>query len=131
MRPHLATLNLPKDVGEMSEECIFCKIASGEVPSDMLYRDKQVFAIRDIRPQAPKHLLILPVEHIPSIADVTHSQAPLIVRMITVANELAAKEGIAERGYRLAINCRREGGQAVPHLHIHLLGGKQLSGRLG
>ncbi len=115
----------------MSEECIFCKIASGEVPSEMLYRDKQVFAIRDIHPQAPTHLLILPVEHVPSLADVTSSQASLIARMILVANELAAKEGIAERGYRLAINCRGEGGQLVPHLHMHLLGGRQLSGRLG
>ena len=115
----------------MSEECVFCKIAAGEIPSEILYRDDQVFAIRDINPQAPKHLLVLPIEHIPSLADMTARQAPLISHMILVSKELAVKEGVADRGYRLAINCRGEGGQTVPHLHLHLLGGRQLSGRLG
>ncbi len=112
-------------------DCVFCKIASGQIQSQILYRDGEVFAIRDISPQAPKHLLVLPVEHIPSLADVTEEQAPLLAHMLLVANRLAKEEGVAEKGYRLSINCRGEGGQTVPHLHIHLLGGRQLSGRLG
>ena len=115
----------------MAGDCIFCKIGSGEIKSDILDRDEKLFVLRDINPQAPVHLLVIPFEHIPSLADIGESQADLISRMVLMANKAAIQQGVAEKGYRLAINCREEGGQTVGHLHMHLLGGRQLSGRLG
>jgi len=116
-------------VGKMS--CIFCQIVSGKVPSEILYQDEEVIAFRDINPQAPKHLIIIPKRHIPSLAHLPQAESPLIGHMVNVANQLAQKEGIAEKGYRLAINCGEQGGQVVPHLHLHLLGGRKLSDTLG
>ena len=110
------------------EDCIFCKIIAGKVPSQILYQDEQVIAFRDISPQAPVHVLIIPKKHIPTIAHLSEADASLAGHMIITANQLAKKEGIAEKGYRLAISCGKEGGQVVPHLHLHLLGGRQLSG---
>lgn len=115
----------------MPTDCIFCKIGAGEVQGDILDRDDQVFVLRDINPQAPVHLLVLPFEHIPSISGVTEKNMDLIARMTLMAKKAAAKAGAADKGYRLAINCGREGGQTVAHLHMHVLGGRQLSGRLG
>jgi histidine triad (HIT) family protein len=112
-------------------ECIFCQIASGKIPSDIVYQDEEVIAFRDINPQAPVHLVIIPRKHITSLAHLSEADAALIGRMVAIANQLAKKEGVADKGYRLAINCGEEGGQAVPHLHLHLLGGRRLSGRLG
>jgi histidine triad (HIT) family protein len=112
-------------------ECIFCQIASGKIPSDMVYQDKEVIAFRDINPQAPVHILVIPKRHLPSLDQLKEDELPLIAHMIEVANRLAKKEGIAQKGYRLAINCGEEGGQFVPHLHLHLLGGRRLSGQLG
>ena len=112
-------------------DCIFCKIAKGEVPSDVLHQDDELLVIRDINPQAPTHLLIMPKEHLDSLRDITEANAALISHMVLLANQMAQKEGVAERGYRLAINCGEEGGQSVGHLHLHLLGGHALSGRLG
>ncbi len=111
-------------------DCIFCQIAAGKVPSEILYQDEEVIAFRDINPQAPVHLLIIPRKHIPSLTRLTDADSPLIGHMIAIANQLAKDEGISERGYRLVINCGDEGGQLVPHLHMHLLGGRQLSGKL-
>jgi histidine triad (HIT) family protein len=111
--------------------CIFCQIVSGKVPSEILYQDDQVIAFRDINPQAPKHLIIIPKRHIPSLAHLPQAESPLIGHMVNVANQLAKKEGIAEKGYRLTINCGEQGGQVVPHLHLHLLGGRKLSDKLG
>ena len=111
--------------------CVFCQILSGEIPSEILYQDKKVFAIRDIHPLAPVHILIMPKEHIPSLAQLGAEQAPLIGQMVRVANRLAEREGVLQKGYRLVINSGREGGQAVPHLHLHLLGGRQLADELG
>lgn len=110
--------------------CIFCRIASGEVPSEKVYEDEEAFAIRDINPQAPQHLLIMPREHLPSLADVPPGREALLGRLVGIANLLAQREGIAGSGYRVVINCGRDGGQEVPHLHLHLLGGRRL-GRLG
>lgn len=110
--------------------CIFCQIGSGEVPGPLLHRDEQVFAIRDIHPRAPTHILIISQKHIPSLAEVIEGDAPLLGHMALVATHLARQEGLAERGYRLVFNCGPEGGQAVPHLHLHLLGGRSL-GREG
>ncbi len=112
-------------------DCIFCQILAGKVPGDILYQDEEVIAFRDIEPQAPKHLLIIPRKHIPAVNHLSEAEMPLVGHMIKVANQLARKEGIAETGYRLVINCGKEGGQLVPHLHLHLLGGRQLSDELG
>ena len=112
-------------------ECIFCQIVAGKVPSEILYRDEEVIAFRDINPQAPTHLIIIPQKHIPSLAHLSEEQLPLIEHMINIANQLAKKEGVSESGYRLVISCGEQGGQLVPHLHMHLLGGRQLSDALG
>ncbi len=110
--------------------CIFCQIVEGKIPSDNLYNDDDVLAFRDINPQAPVHILIIPKKHIASIAEITKKDEALINKIVRVANELAEKEGVSEKGYRLVTNCREQGGQLVEHLHFHLLGGRQLSGRL-
>lgn len=115
----------------MAEPCIFCRIVAGEVTSDIVYQDEDFLAFRDISPQAPTHVLIIPKTHITSLAQLTEEQQELAVRLIIIARKLAEKEGIAKRGYRLVINCGPEGGQLVPHLHLHLIGGRKLGDRLG
>ncbi len=112
-------------------ECIFCQIVAGKVPSEILYQDEEVITFRDINPQAPIHLVIIPRKHVPSLLHLSEAGSPLIGRMVNIANQLAKKEGISEKGYRLVINCGEEGGQLVPHLHMHLLGGRKLSDTLG
>ncbi len=112
-------------------DCIFCQIVDGKIPGDILYQDGEVLAFRDINPQAPVHLLIIPKKHIASLAELTEKEIPLMGRMVSVANQLAEGEDVSESGYRLVINCGKEGGQLVPHLHLHLLGGRQLRGQLG
>ena len=107
-------------------DCIFCKIVAGEIPSEFLYQDEEVIAFRDINPIAPTHLLIVSKKHIPSLLHLTDAEAPLIGHMTQVANQLAREHGVADSGYRLVINCGKEGGQLVPHLHMHLLGGRIL-----
>ena len=111
-------------------DCVFCQIVAGKIPSEILYQDEEIIAFRDINPQAPTHLVIIPKRHIPSLALLSEAESPLIGRMINVANQLAKGEGISESGYRLAINCGAEGGQLVPHLHMHLLGGRKLADKL-
>jgi len=115
----------------MAEECIFCRIVAGEAPSDIVYQDEGFLAFRDISPQAPTHVLIIPKIHVTSLAELTEGQQELAGRLIMIAKNLAEKEGLAEKGYRLVINCGSEGGQVVPHLHLHLIGGRKLGGRLG
>ena len=115
----------------MAEECIFCRIVAGEVPSDIVYQDKDFLAFRDILPKAPTHVLIIPKAHITSVASLTEEQQKLAGRLIIIAKNLAEKEGIAKKGYRLVINNGPEGGQLVPHLHLHLIGGRKLDARLG
>lgn len=110
--------------------CIFCLIANGKTETALLYEDGELVAFRDIHPQAPVHILIVPKAHIVTLAELG-SDAALIGRMARVANALAEREGIFQTGYRIIINCGPEGGQTVWHLHMHLLGGRQLSGRLG
>ena len=112
-------------------DCVFCKIATGEIPADILYQDEEVIAFRDINPVAPTHLLIIPRKHIPSLAHLPDAETPLIGHMAKIANQLAKEEGIFESGYRLAISCGEQGGQVVPHLHMHLVGGRQLAPTLG
>ena len=112
-------------------DCIFCQIVAGKVPSEILYQDEEVIAFRDIHPMAPVHLLIIPKRHIPSLVHLSEAELPLIGHMINIANQLAKRGGISGSGYRLAMNCGEEGGQLVPHLHLHLLGGRKLSNELG
>ena len=112
-------------------DCVFCKIVAGEIPADIRYQDEKLIAFPDINPLAPTHLLIIPKKHIPSLLELSESESSLVGDMADVANQLAKMEGITEKGYRLVINCGRQGGQGVAHLHMHLLGGRQLSSALG
>ena len=111
--------------------CIFCDIISGKIPSEILYQNESIAAFRDINPQAPTHILIVPRKHIASLDQLTPEDRPLVAEMIAAAGELAQREGVAEKGYRVVINCGEWGGQVVPHLHLHLLGGWPLSGNIG
>ena len=111
--------------------CVFCRIRDGKLPSDMLYQDEELMAFRDAFPQTPKHVLVVPKRHINCLSDLTDDDIPMMGRMVKVAIEMAKKEGIAGKGYRLVINCGQEGGQVMPHLHLHVLGGRQLSGQMG
>ena len=115
----------------MEEGCVFCDIVAGTLPATILYQDDDVIVLRDIQPKAPTHLLVIPKEHIPSVAELNKEKSELAAHLVYVANELARREGIAEKGYRLVINCGKEGGQVVPHLHLHVLGGRKLSGNMG
>lgn len=107
-------------------DCIFCKIIAGEIPSTNVYKDEQVTAFRDINPAAPTHILIVPNKHIDSVNLMIADDEPLIGKLYSVAKELAAKEGISESGYRLVVNTGAGAGQTVFHLHMHLLGGRQM-----
>ena len=111
--------------------CIFCQIISGEASGDILYRDDLVTAFRDIHPLATTHILIVPNKHIESVNDLEPEDLPLLGHMILVAKDLAAREGVSDRGYRLMLNTGREGGQTVFHLHLHLLAGKLARFTLG
>ncbi|HEY96329.1 MAG TPA: histidine triad nucleotide-binding protein [Dehalococcoidia bacterium] len=113
------------------DDCIFCKIISGDIPSDIIYRDDEVIAFRDVNPVAPTHILIVPVEHLVTTLDIPDVNTSLTNKMIQTANRLANQEGISEDGYRLVINCGEQGGQVVKHLHMHLIGGRHLSSSLG
>ncbi|MBL7209292.1 MAG: histidine triad nucleotide-binding protein [Dehalococcoidia bacterium] len=112
-------------------ECVFCQIIAGKMPADIVHQDDEFLAFRDIQPQAPIHVVIIPRSHIASITELTNEQQGLIGRLILLAGELAEKEGISGRGYRLAMNCGADGGQLVPHLHLHVLGGRRLDDQLG
>lgn len=112
-------------------ECVFCRIVAGEIPADIVYQDKELLAFRDIHPQAPVHLLIIPKSHIASLAELTRKQQKLMGGVLLLAKELAQKEGIAAKGYRLSVSCGPNGGQVVPHVHFHLIGGRKLDDQLG
>lgn len=112
-------------------DCVFCKIIAGEISTKLLFQDDSVVAFNDIHPAAPTHVLIVPRKHILSLAHLTENETPLIGRMVEVANKLAKDGGIADAGYRLVINTGKEGGQVVPHLHMHLLGGRRLANGMG
>ena len=110
----------------MSEQTLFSKIIQRELPADIVFQDERVTAFRDISPQAPTHILIVPNRVIPTVDDVIAEDAALIGHLFVVAARLARQEGIAENGYRLIVNCGDHGGQEVYHLHMHLLGGRRL-----
>jgi histidine triad (HIT) family protein len=109
------------------KDCIFCKIAAGEVPSKIVYRDEDVVIFPDINPVTPVHLLVVTREHIPSLAAMTDDETPLVGRMARAARQVAREQGIAEGGYRFTINSGADAGQLVPHLHAHLMGGRHLA----
>ena len=110
----------------MPEDCIFCKINAGEIPSEILYRDDYCFVIRDIAPKAPVHLLVIPNDHFTYITNLTPERFAMVGSMFSAAAKVAQSEGIGESGYRLIINQGDDSGQEVPHLHLHMLGGRRL-----
>ncbi|AAW40224.1 histidine triad nucleotide-binding protein [Dehalococcoides mccartyi] len=111
--------------------CIFCQIVKGEIPAQIVYKDEDLVAFKDINPQSPVHILIIPRRHITNLTELDEADTELAGKMILLAGKLAREMDIAESGYRLVINSGREGGQVVNHLHLHLLGGRQLGGQLG
>lgn len=110
-------------------DCIFCRIAKGEIPSSKVYEDDEILAFKDIHPQAPVHLLIIPKKHIATLADARPEDAPVLGRMLELAARLAKEQGAGE-GFRSIINTGRHGGQEVYHLHLHILGGQPLPAML-
>ena len=107
----------------MEKDCLFCKIINGDIPTEFLHKDGNVVVFRDINPQAPVHLLIVPVKHIRSVNDLTDADKPILSEMMMVAKEMAQKEGVSASGYRVFINVEKGGGQLIFHLHMHLFGG--------
>lgn len=108
-------------------DCLFCKIIAGEIPSAKVYENDRVYAFRDINPEAPVHVLIVPKEHIASANELTAENAGVLADVFLAAKEIAAMEGISEGGYRIVNNCGEDGGQTVKHLHFHMLGGRSLA----
>jgi histidine triad (HIT) family protein len=108
-------------------DCIFCKIAAGNIPANIVYQNEAVLAFRDLNPQAPTHILVIPKKHIATTNDMAETDAALIGNMYLAAKHIAKAEGIAESGYRTVMNCNRGAGQTVFHIHLHVLGGRQMS----
>ena len=108
-------------------DCLFCRIAHGEIPATIVRSDSEVVAFRDSHPQAPTHILIIPRRHIPSVSELSAEDLELVGRLFLVAKELAVAEGIAEDGYRMLVNAGPDAGQTVFHIHLHLLGGRQMA----
>jgi len=106
------------------DECIFCRILRGEIPADVVYRDEHVTAFRDIEPMAPVHVLVIPNEHLASMQDVEERHEPTMGRLLRAARLVAESEGVSELGYRVTINTGRNGNQLVPHVHLHVMGGR-------
>jgi len=109
------------------DTCLFCKIIAGDIPSDTVHEDELVLAFNDINPVAPVHQLIIPKRHVESAADLAETDAEMLGRLFTVAAELAHKAELPPRGYRLVTNIGADGGQSVPHLHFHLIGGRRMA----
>ena len=107
-------------------DCIFCKIIAGEIPSNKVYEDDEVLAFRDITPQAPVHILVIPKKHISSILAAQPEDAALLWHITQVIQAVAKEQGLAENGFRIAVNTGRDGAQSVPHLHFHILGGRAM-----
>ena len=115
----------------MMNNCVFCKIISGQAPGQILYKDELVTAFRDIHPVAPTHVLIVPNEHIPTVNDLTAAHEGVMGRLFSVARLVAVKERIAESGYRLITNTGYDGGQVIYHIHMHLIGGQRMRYPMG
>lgn len=111
-------------------DCIFCKIINKEIPSTIVYEDEEILAFKDIAPQAPVHIVVIPKKHIEKITQISKEDEAVIGRIYTVINKIASEQGIAEDGFRVIINCGENGGQEVKHIHFHLLGGTKLTGKI-
>ncbi|WP_454785010.1 histidine triad nucleotide-binding protein [Legionella sp. WA2024007413] len=107
--------------------CLFCKIAQGAIPASVVFEDDEIMAFHDLNPQAPKHLLIIPKQHIATLNDASDENQALLGKMILGAKKIAQTEGISEAGYRLVLNINPDGGQTVFHIHLHLLGGRRMT----
>lgn len=119
-----------KGLEDAVADCLFCKIVAGDIPSDQIYEDDAVVAFRDIAPQAPVHVLVVPRRHVSSL-DGLRDDPDLAGRLLTAAAHVARSEGVHASGYRVAVNHGRHGAQSVGHVHLHVLGGRQLEGELG
>jgi histidine triad (HIT) family protein len=108
-------------------DCIFCKIVAGEIPAKLLYQDDKIIAFDDINPQAPQHKIIIPREHIATLNDLNKGNVSIVSDMTLAARQLASELGMAEKGYRLVMNCNAAGGQTVFHIHMHLIGGRSMT----
>ena len=115
----------------MAESCIFCRIAAGDVPAQLVYHDDDVTVFHDANPQAPVHLLVVPNRHITSLAEASADDGDLLGKLLLACAEAARRAGIADSGFRVVTNTGTDAGQAVFHLHLHVLGGRRLSGSLG
>ena len=107
-------------------DCLFCKIANGEIPTDKIYEDDKVLAFNDIDPQAPVHFLVIPKEHIASAAEINDSNSAIVSRIFEVIAKITAEKGVGESGFRVVTNCGKDGGQTVGHLHFHVLAGRNI-----
>ena len=112
------------------EDCLFCKIINGEIPSEKVYEDEEILAFKDINPVAPVHILVIPKKHISSLNEIEPEDQMLIGKIFTVIKKIAKEQGFAENGYRVIANCGEDGGQEVKHLHFHILGGKKLGTKI-
>ena len=108
------------------DSCIFCKIIKGEIPCDKVFEDDTVLAFKDINPEAPVHLIVIPKKHIKSLNEISEEDSKILSHIFKVSKEIAKEAGITEEGYRVVNNCGSNGGQTVPHLHFHILGGRKL-----
>ncbi len=111
----------------MNEGCVFCKIVSGAIPAQIAYNDKDALAFKDIKPMAPVHMLIIPKAHIERLTDIKENDAALMGKLVNIANRLAKENRIESSGYRLVLNCNKDAGQEVFHVHLHLLGGRKFT----
>lgn len=110
-----------------SQDCLFCRIVDGDIPADVVYQSDAAIAFRDINPQAPTHVLIIPRRHVSTINDLNAGDEELVGNLVLAAKEIARQEGLADDGYRVVMNCGEEAGQSVFHIHLHLLGGRLLN----
>jgi len=108
-------------------DCLFCKIRDGDIPAEVVYENDDILAFRDVNPQAPTHVLIVPRKHISTINDLEDEDSGVMGQMVLAAQDIAGYEGIAEEGYRLVVNCNAKAGQTVFHIHMHLLGGRNMT----
>ena len=114
----------------MEDNCVFCKIIKGEIPSSKVYEDEEIIAFNDINPATPIHVLVVPKKHIATLLDVTEEDKELIAHIYEVINQIARERGFAENGFRVITNCGRDSGQEVMHIHFHVLGGKKLGDKI-
>ena len=112
------------------DDCVFCKIIKGEIPSEKVYEDEEVIAFKDINPAAPIHILVIPKKHIATLLDVTEEDSYLISKIFVAINKIAKQIGIEENGFRIIANCGKDSGQEVMHIHFHLLAGRKMGPKI-